>query len=713
MRHSTPGRPLPSAIAVAALVASAASCILRTDVIPQAYNGGALDSDRDPFENVDARRDEIVARLVSQELADGYYGQGARSAGQHSVAAWLESAAKNPQPFIELVHCYTSGFNAVACASPTCAGDGTSAAPGAPAKTEQGARRAVADERLPLFTRCWTGGGPRDPICRPERQGGGPPGPGEADRRDPAAFERIVDEVRFSQAVGRAARAVADVLTERLVDESAVRAGAEAAFHRTAQYIERRRWRRERGRPTTGVVVKGGAATGIFSAGAVWTVLNLIDRCMSDPSHELCDAGRDYGFELVSGTSTGAMVATAVERFNAATSPKQRRDEIDRLARWFTCLSINDLFCAQSEPITSLFDPSGNPVRGVLRFDGIERLLSSCVTDDLIGKNRSELVLSTVEFRSGRLFSLSDQGELFRPTLLESRACVVQAALASALLPLIGDPVTRLPARADRPYDDQSPDATEPAYLDGGIRSEIPVLPLARRGAERVLVVSSAASILSETKRLRTGISLAARYIDVSTGGVTESELAHANRHVESIRLAEVEACRRLLLANRRELCPDRIGDGSACDYDVCLGTAASWAGACSRKPGRPGTPAPEPAPPEPTSQRVAPFWRVTGVFRDEREVDALNGYDFDPPALRRLFRAGAETARQRCLDVAVLLGIVPEGRIAPATRQRLFAWCGSQADAKEGIRSFLEKRAPEWKLSAARDKPDLLKEVL
>ena len=115
----------------------------------------------------------------------------------------------------------------------------------------------------------------------------------------------------------------------------------------------------------------------------------------------------------------------------------------------------------------------------------------------------------------------------------------------------------------------------------------------------------------------------------------------------------------------------------------MCLGTAASWAGACSRKPGRPGTPAPEPAPPEPTSQRVAPFWRVTGVFRDEREVDALNGYDFDPPGLRRLFRAGAETARQRCLDVAVLLGIVPEGRIAPATRQRLFAWCGAELPDK------------------------------
>ncbi len=38
-----------------------------------------------------------------------------------------------------------------------------------------------------------------------------------------------------------------------------------------------------------------------------------------------------------------------------------------------------------------------------------------------------------------------------------------------------------------------------------------------------------------------------------------------------------------------------------------------------------------------------------------------------------------------------------------------LFAWAGNQADAKEGIRSFIEKRAPEWKLSAARDLPEML----
>ena len=41
----------------------------------------------------------------------------------------------------------------------------------------------------------------------------------------------------------------------------------------------------------------------------------------------------------------------------------------------------------------------------------------------------------------------------------------------------------------------------------------------------------------------------------------------------------------------------------------------------------------------------------------------------------------------------------------------RLFAWCGSQADAREGISSFLEKRPPQWTLSAARDLPEGLNE--
>lgn len=37
----------------------------------------------------------------------------------------------------------------------------------------------------------------------------------------------------------------------------------------------------------------------------------------------------------------------------------------------------------------------------------------------------------------------------------------------------------------------------------------------------------------------------------------------------------------------------------------------------------------------------------------------------------------------------------------------RLFNWTTQQADAREGIASFFEKRDPDWKLSAAKDTPD------
>jgi enoyl-CoA hydratase/carnithine racemase len=45
----------------------------------------------------------------------------------------------------------------------------------------------------------------------------------------------------------------------------------------------------------------------------------------------------------------------------------------------------------------------------------------------------------------------------------------------------------------------------------------------------------------------------------------------------------------------------------------------------------------------------------------------------------------------------------VPELR---RREDRLFAWIGSQPDAKEGVVSFLEKRPPQWSLSVSRDKP-------
>jgi enoyl-CoA hydratase/carnithine racemase len=40
------------------------------------------------------------------------------------------------------------------------------------------------------------------------------------------------------------------------------------------------------------------------------------------------------------------------------------------------------------------------------------------------------------------------------------------------------------------------------------------------------------------------------------------------------------------------------------------------------------------------------------------------------------------------------------------AWQKELFRWSGKQPDAVEGVRAFLDRRAPEWKLSKSKDLP-------
>jgi enoyl-CoA hydratase/carnithine racemase len=51
--------------------------------------------------------------------------------------------------------------------------------------------------------------------------------------------------------------------------------------------------------------------------------------------------------------------------------------------------------------------------------------------------------------------------------------------------------------------------------------------------------------------------------------------------------------------------------------------------------------------------------------------------------------------------------GVTETPRETMAKERPLLAWVGEQADAAEGVRSFLERRPPEWKLCASTDLPE------
>jgi enoyl-CoA hydratase/carnithine racemase len=46
------------------------------------------------------------------------------------------------------------------------------------------------------------------------------------------------------------------------------------------------------------------------------------------------------------------------------------------------------------------------------------------------------------------------------------------------------------------------------------------------------------------------------------------------------------------------------------------------------------------------------------------------------------------------------------------AVDHKAFNWAGAQADSREGVSSFLEKRKPAWKMKPSKDFPDFLPEV-
>ncbi len=82
--------------------------------------------------------------------------------------------------------------------------------------------------------------------------------------------------------------------------------------------------------------------------------------------------------------------------------------------------------------------------------------------------------------------------------------------------------------------------------------------------------------------------------------------------------------------------------------------------------------------------------------------------------------REMAEDIAQNTAPVSVAItkrliwGLLAEDEMekAQAIDSRAFQWVGKQADSREGVTAFLEKRKPSWKMKPSKDFPDFIAEV-
>ena len=109
----------------------------------------------------------------------------------------------------------------------------------------------------------------------------------------------------------------------------------------------------------------------------------------------------------------------------------------------------------------------------------------------------------------------------------------------------------------------------------------------------------------------------------------------------------------------------------------------------------------------------------LTGRILDAREALAFGIVSRVVPDAELLPAAralAAEIARETApVSVAIakwlLWGMASETDLARADDldARAFWWSGTQPDAREGVRAFLEKRPPRWSMRPSRDLPDFL----
>jgi hypothetical protein len=179
-------------------------------------------------------------------------------------------------------------------------------------------------------------------------------------------------------------------------------------------------------------------------------------------------------------------------------------------------------------------------------------------------------------------------------------------------------------------------------YLDGGVRSGLPLLEAVKRGAERVLVLSTSRIEPDRIAEPGNAIKILMRTIDLLSGQPRIGEVQLGELAAVERRMLEYNVCSERLGSLPSESKPDvtQFCERRSGFFPAPLGVQAAavgWIGPAHFR-------------------QVASSWQTTWVFRPEEEVEIASGYAFDPKVMRKLFELGAVTFQKRCHEILDLL---------------------------------------------------------
>ena len=651
-----------------ALLSTAGACkVLSTDLLLNEFNTGITDSLPDPALTPEEIATERVTLAMRGPLTRGYFLQGE---GADAVADWLEKPAVQALFWEHLLRRVARDCDGGEIPPQIAIGPVITRAP-VPLTCPAQFRKKIVAAVMPDAPT--TGA----LLCT------------ASDKHPTPAAKKLSDAMRLAAALDLASIEVARLIVdEQVVTPELAQCGVHQALGEASRYLRARRWKPSTRAPTFGVAIKGGASSGMFSAGAVWRMLTMIQHYRewkeNQPFHQNGVAASDAHFTVASGTSAGAVIAAAVDLFHQETcaidteaTDFRRQYKVENnhakgpaceeyarrvLATLFTCTDQSALYCKESGMLWSLLADQ----RGLMDFNLLRTLLLRHIGPNAL-TNPMELVLTTVDFRFGNLYVQSDQDpSTVTPTPFGSTPSstsildVHRSIEASFVLPFIALPVDKLRIH--------SKDEREGVYLDGGIKSEVPLMALMQRGVERAVMIGSGPPEITPTAPQDNALAIAMRYLDVSLSAVTEGEWRASipvTRYVEAL---EVAACMESVPPDMEEYAAKAFCRGSleqACDQGRAYRQRRSSTGEL-----------------DPGGRR----FEVLGIFRQEN-IDPTFGYAFDPVQMKRLFMAGAQASRERCIELGAFLGMgdVPLDVLA--------GWCNLTPIEERGLCNSTEKK--------------------